>query len=100
MEAKSERELQEQICSLLRRRDIPYVRAPMFKKSELPPGWPDFSFTFQGQPLGWECKSTIGKLSEEQASMHAKMEGCGWKISIIRTLEEAVEILRKMENDA
>lgn len=98
--ARDERELQEQICSLLRRRDVPFIRPAMFRKSQLPPGWPDITFGYRGAPIGWECKSAIGKLSPEQLEMHAKMKACGWQISTIRTLQEAVEILQKLDSDA
>jgi uncharacterized protein (DUF58 family) len=99
-DAKSEKELQEQIASMLRRRDVPFIRPAMFKKSELPPCWPDVSFAYRGVQIGWECKTIVGKLNAQQSKMHDQLRRCGWQISVIRTLQEAVEILQKLDNDA
>lgn len=87
--AKSEKELQEQIASLLRRKSIPYIRAAMFKRSSLPVGWPDFTFAFFGIPLGWECKTESGELSIEQKRAHWALQACGWRIEVIRSLSQA-----------
>lgn len=88
-ELKSEKELQEQICALLRRRDIPYIRPAMFRKSSLPKGWPDFTFAYKGMPIAFECKTGTGVCSEEQLSMHAQMRAHGWMVVEVRVLDEA-----------
>ena len=96
-EAKSENELQEQIASMLKRREIVFIRPAMFRKSTLPPGWPDFTFAYRGIAIGWECKSVAGEPSDEQLRMHAHMEANGWRIDIIRSLHGAVEILNGID---
>jgi hypothetical protein len=95
-EAKTESELQEQICSMLRRREIVFIQPAMFKRSSLPVGWPDFTFAYCGVPVAWECKSARGLLSEEQLCMHPQMTACGWQVSVIRELREAIEILNNI----
>jgi hypothetical protein len=98
MEARSEKELQEQICSLLRRREIPFIRPSMFKRSELPVGWPDISFAYRGKPIAWECKVGRNTTTAEQNLMIEKMTACGWRVSVIRTLSEALETLKGIES--
>lgn len=98
-ERKKEKELHREIFALLRRNEIPYVHAPMFRKSELPPGWPDFTFAYQGRPIAWECKVGGSEPTEEQAQMIAKLRACGWAVSVIRSLAEAQWSLFGMEAD-
>ena len=97
-EAKSERELQEQICALLRRRDVPFIRPAMFKKSSLIPGWPDITFVYRGIGLGWECKSASAKPTPAQIEMHTHMERAGWRISIVRSLRQAMDVLNQIDS--
>jgi hypothetical protein len=95
--ARDEKELHEQIASLLRRRDIVYVHASMFKRSTLPVGFPDFTFVFHGEPHGWECKVGKTKLSQEQVDMLYEMNRNGWRTWTIYSLEEALKILKEIE---
>jgi hypothetical protein len=95
-EANTEAELQDQICAMLRRRETVFIRPAMFKRSSLPVGWPDFTFAYCGVPIAWECKSARGLPSEEQLRMHAQMTACGWRVTVIRELREAVQILNSI----
>ena len=94
---REEKTLHKQIFALLRRREVPYVHAAMFKKSQLPPGWPDFTFLYRGVGLGWECKVGRGKLSPHQIARHEVMRNQGWRISEIRSLDEAQRILDALD---
>ena len=92
-EARSEKELHGLISALLRRNGILYVHAAMFKKSELPIGYPDFSFVCHGVPMAWELKVRNYWLSKEQEEVRSRMLENGWKYSVIRTLAQAQEEL-------
>jgi hypothetical protein len=91
--ARSEKELQEQIASLLRRHDIPYIRPAMFKKSSLPKGWPDFTFAHEGIPYAWECKIPGKEPTQEQLNTLIWMTNHGWAVSVIISLQQAQNIL-------
>jgi hypothetical protein len=92
-EAKDERTLQEQICCLLRRGEIPYIRPAMFKKSTLPQGWPDFTFAYHGFPIAWECKIGRNKQTKEQADLQKLLEWNGWQYAVVKSLLQAQAIL-------
>jgi hypothetical protein len=96
-EAKSERELQEQIASILRHREVVYIRPAMFRRSQLPVGWPDFTFCHKSRAIGLECKSKIGEPTHEQLEMHAHMEANGWEVHIVRSLAKVIEIFNEIE---
>lgn len=96
-EAKTEKILQEQICCLLRRSEIPYIRPSMMKCSQLPVGWPDFTFAYRGYPIAWECKIGNKMPTEEQIVMGDKLERNGWRTAIIRTLLDAQGFLYRIE---
>jgi hypothetical protein len=96
-EVRSEKILQEQICSLLRRREIVYIRPAMFRKSQLPPGWPDFSFCYRSIAVGLECKSEIGQPTGAQLQMHAHMTANGWEVHVVRSLAEVIQILNEID---
>lgn len=99
-EAKTEKQLQEQIAALLRRQDVPYIRPAMFKKSTLPVGWPDFTFAYHGFPIAWECKIANNKPTKEQKELHERLERQGWEVATIRTLLQAQGFLFRMEQAA
>jgi hypothetical protein len=96
-EAVDEKELHEQISSLLRRRDIVYVHASMFKRSTLPVGYPDFSFVYHGEAYGWELKVGKNKLSPEQVEMLYRMNQNGWDTVVINSTDQALRILKEIE---
>jgi hypothetical protein len=95
-EVKSERQLQEQICALLRNRGIVFQRSRMDRKTTGTVGWPDISFAFNGIPHAWEIKTATGKLSEEQSRCIEAMRKNGWNVQIIRSLDVALNKLRLM----
>lgn len=96
-EDKSEKELQDQVTALLRRREIPFIHASMMKRSTLPIGWPDYSFARRGVPMCFECKTERGKLTKEQEVMHRRLKSQGWVVLVIRSLKEAQDALEDCE---
>jgi hypothetical protein len=94
---KAERDLQSEIRQYLELREIIFINPAIFRKSQLPVGWPDFSFAFCGIPILWETKSLQGKLRENQASIVAKLVRNGWRFRLIRSVEAARNHLRDIE---
>jgi hypothetical protein len=92
-QVKEEATLHAQIQSLLSRRDIPYIHASMCKRSTLRVGWPDMSFGWRGHAFAWELKVGKAEPRPEQLTMMAKLEACGWLVSVVRSLEQAQRIL-------
>ena len=97
-EKKAEKELQGQINDLLSRYAVVYLRPAMFRKTQLPPGWPDYIFAYWGKPFAWECKvekpgTVRGEPRPEQVKMLNALAGNGWNVSIIRSLEQAQRLL-------
>jgi hypothetical protein len=95
--AQAERELQKQIRQFLNLRDILFICPAMFRKSQLPPGWPDISFVYRGVPILWECKSFAGKLRANQEHIITELVRNGWNFRLIRSLEEARSHLRQID---
>jgi hypothetical protein len=93
----AENELQNQIRQFLNLKEIVFINPAMFRKSQLPEGWPDFTFAFCGIPILWECKSIAGKLRESQERIVYQLVGNGWRFRLIRSLEEARGHLRQIE---
>jgi hypothetical protein len=93
---QSERELHEQLFALLGRNEVVYIHAPMFRRSQLPPGWPDFSFVYRGVALAWECKVGGEEPNDEQRKMHVRLTANGWKVDVIESLEQAQNILKEI----
>jgi len=94
---KAERDLQSEIRQYLELREIVFINPAMFRKSQLPAGWPDFSFAFCEIPILWETKSLQGKLRDSQASIVAKLVRNGWRFRLIRSVEEGRNHLRDIE---
>lgn len=97
-EAKSEKELQSQIANLLNQRDIWFSRSRMDRRATVTKGQPDFLFaliTRWGLPIPMAFEVKIGKAepTAEQIECHAHMRRNGWRVYVVRSLEQARELL-------
>jgi hypothetical protein len=90
---RSEKDLQKQICNLLSLRGIWFSWSRMDCKTTAKVGTPDFLLVSNGIPIALEAKFGNGKLSEEQERTHALMTRDGWKVRVVRSLEEVRTIL-------
>jgi len=90
--AKNESELQDQIASYLRVREIPYSKPAFGKKSTVAPGWPDFTFPWRGRFVTFETKVAT-KQTKEQEQAQRDIERHGGFYFIVRSIEQAKEIL-------
>jgi hypothetical protein len=101
-EAKNERELQRQIVSYLRLRDIEVEWKRTDKKSTGTVGWPDITFAVKVNgfptPCAYEVKFGSGTLSPEQNDLLQRMQAppnC-WRVRVIRTFIEVVDDMREL----
>lgn len=111
-EAKSERDLQQQIISLLRLKGIEPNVSRMDKRKTDRVGWPDVVFCVSQRPVSemgdsqvgrsfacaWEIKHGTGALSKEQTQMAIRLQSppnC-WRYRVIRSANEALLELRQM----
>lgn len=98
---KSEKVLQEQVANWLRQRNIWFCRSRMDRKTSNGLGTPDFLFAWptcdnHHMPVGVECKSETGRLTDEQEKARCEMRECGWYHLTIRSLPELRELLEKL----
>ena len=96
--AGQEREFQNHVRAYLNCREIEFINPPMNRKSQIPPGWPDFTFCYRGRAVAIETKTIAGKLSPEQRSQHSKMERNGWIISVPRSIPEISELFAHIDS--
>lgn len=97
-EARSERELQQQIESWLRLQRIEVLRPRMDKKTGIKVGWPDLSLSIHGAFVSFEVKTATGTLSPDQERQHALMRAepnCA-QVHVVRSLQEVIDIVRPM----
>lgn len=97
--ARSEKELQNQIEALLRRRGYIPARQRMDKRSNLAKGMPDFFFSVNGCAVYWEVKFGKGSTSPEQDSMILKLTEHPNKAfaTLIFDYQHALDCLRNLE---
>lgn len=92
---KSERRLQADIANYLNLNNIAFYNPRSDKKSTVAAGLPDFALAIKGKPIAFECKTSAGKVHEHQAMVHEKMRANGWQVHIIRSLREAIKVVRE-----
>jgi hypothetical protein len=62
-------------------------------------GSPDLYGAYHGRFFGWEMKTPVGVVSEEQETWHAAARGRGCRVDVIRSEEEALSALSEMERE-
>lgn len=98
-EWKNEREFHEKLCQYLQMKGIrTLVHSRMDRPSTNQAGTPDFLFVYQGIPCAWELKLP-GKTPEpHQIECMDNMIKDGWSVHVVRSIGQAVEILRQIED--
>lgn len=97
--ARSEKELQGQVCNMLRLRDILYLCQPTSKRSQLVEGAADIHFACSGIPVALECKVEANTQTEAQMRVEAKYRANGWRYRVVRHIDEVIAILRAIEEE-
>lgn len=92
-EARSEKELQEQIKSYLDRKSIYYVWSRMDRKTTNAKGTPDFLICKEGRFIGIECKTATGKQSEDQIKAQFQIEMSGGAYHLVRSYREFFSLM-------
>jgi len=68
------------------------IRGAKLKKAGLTTGWPDLQLIARdGKYYGIEVKTTSGRLSQAQRSLHKRLEDNGCKVVVVRSVEEAMD---------
>lgn len=93
--AKSEKELHEQILSMLMREGICAFRARMDKKSTIAKGHPDIWFAIGGRACALEVKMPGKPLRPEQEQVISQMRQNGWLVEVVHSYMEARAALDK-----
>jgi len=93
-EAKSERELHDQLIAYLHHRGVQeIIHSRMDKRTTNRRGLADICFAFHGVPVAFEAKTKEGRVSIEQQQCGVRMLKDGWRWAIVRSLAEAKQIL-------
>lgn len=87
-----EKELHDQYFAYLHRNGFTMrciIHAPMYKKSALPPGWPDFTVFYRGHTLFIEFKVGKNTTSTTQDFVISGLREQGFPVFVLYTLEDA-----------
>lgn len=101
-EERAETQLQEEIATYLRLREIEYIKTDPRKRSPLPGGWPDFTFAYRGVPCALEVKTPAGAKRDtdherEQRRRHDAMKRNGWLVLIVTGLDQVKHLLHSID---
>lgn len=98
--AKSEKQLQNQLYSLLFRRGHKPRMQRMDRKSNIAIGMPDIQFSYYGQSVEWEVKMPGKNPDDIQAKTHRELEAepnCAI-VRVIRSYREGMAHLDELAN--
>lgn len=93
LDAKSEKELQERIASLLRQRQIEFNRSRMDRATTGTVGWPDFTFCVAGLMVCLEVKLPGQHPTAEQTACMARLMRDGAFVRVVRSEAEFLAAL-------
>lgn len=99
MTTTTERDLHREIAALLTMHGVTFGHARFGVRCHYTPGWPDFTYAIRGQAWGVEVKTATGKLDPEQVRVHARLREEGWRIAVVRSVEEARALLPAYTSD-
>lgn len=95
--AGEEDKLQEAIRKYLTLHGIHFINPSMRRRSALPKGWPDFTFSYRGTPMAVEAKTEVGKCDADQLECHARLTKDGWSVLVARTLDDIQRAFRAID---
>ena len=98
MKQVRESEIHKQIKGWCGRNDIDCTSGRMDKPTGRVPGEQDFTLYIPGgKPLLIEVKTANGKLSMDQERWHGKLWSKGYKVHVIRSYVEFLDLVREWE---
>lgn len=92
-------DLQRDIAAFLRGRGYAYNLPASRVRSYMTRGWPDFTLAVNGRAVGLEVKTDKGRTSAEQDAMHGAMRRNGWRVFVVRSLEDAEACVALVEKE-
>lgn len=93
-DVKAEKELHRQIEQFLRLKGVrAIVHSRMDRKTTQAKGVPDFLFCWKGKPTAMELKTGNNTLSDEQVKWIGEMYDDGWKVGVVRSLDDCIKLL-------
>ena len=95
-EAKSEKQLQEQIAGFLERNGIVVIRSRTDRRTTTNLGTPDLLFSLKGRAIAFEVKLPHKHPTHVQVEMMRKMTRNGWDCYVVEGYDQAVETVNKL----
>lgn len=92
-----EKELQRLSELELNRRGITFLH--LSHKAREKVGWPDLVFAYYGVPVAIELKTKTGTLTKEQAECLAAMKNNGFRVYVLRSIENVIDVLNQIEKE-
>ncbi len=94
---RREKELQRDIGNWLRLRGITFVQSRMDKKTRTRKGVSDFLFAIRGRAVALEAKLPGKQPTEDQRRVMAGLAADGWRVAVVRSLDEARSVVAEVE---
>lgn len=95
--AKTEKQLQYNIASLLRQRNLIFNVSRMDRETTGTVGWPDFTFCLNGRMVCIECKLPGEKPTPEQVNCMAALASQGAFVRVVHSEAEFLKALAEVE---
>lgn len=101
-QAGEEDDLQSDIRQYLNLHRIEFITPGMRRKSALPPGWPDFTFSYRGRACAVEAKAGTNKLDPDQIKMRDRMQQPenGWHWIEARSVADVQALFRQIDQES
>lgn len=99
MNLSRESDLHREVAALLTLHGVTYGHSTTHQRSTFTRGWPDFTFALRGQAWGWELKVGKNHLDPDQVRIHARLVEEGWKVAVVRSIEQARALLPNWRAD-
>jgi hypothetical protein len=95
---KREKEIQRDIANFLKQEKKLFINPPMNKRSTLPSGWPDFTFSVNGRFVGVEVKIPGAVPDPHQLECHKELRLDGNLVFVVTSLEQFRAIFSSLSN--
>ncbi len=93
---KREKELQNQIVSWLRLRNVTVLWSRMDRRLTATIGWPDITFAVKGRAVALEAKLPGCEPTEDQRRVMAGLSSDGWAVKVVHSLDEARAVVESL----
>lgn len=88
-------DMHQPLLRWLKSENLEYIHARTDCESTIESGWPDITVIHTRLPaLLIELKTEKGKLSQDQDDVHSRLRSKGYRVHVIRRIEDAYELVR------